>query len=175
MRFSVSVPASPPAGAPAGLRVVVTGTKEANLVALSRLRFQGKRRRTSRKPPTKPSPPRISIKIQWVCNQRSRKKPSAPPSTVAPTMVNGNSKASSAGVKTFLAFATCGDVGCGAFGLSSRVIARHYFSNSNSPARCVAFTTALISVTRSLPSSSSRMPSMVQPAGVVTASLSSAG
>ena len=41
--------------------------------------------------------------------------------------------------------------------------------------RSVAFTTALISVTRSFPSSSSRMPSMVQPAGVVTASLSNAG
>jgi len=50
-----------------------------------------------------------------------------------------------------------------------------YFSKSNSPARCVAFTTALISVTRSFPSSSSMMPSMVQPAGVVTESLSRAG
>src|SRR5260370_41646790 len=50
-----------------------------------------------------------------------------------------------------------------------------YFSKSSSQARLVAFTTALISVTRSLPSSNSRMPSMVQPAGVVTASLSSAG
>src|SRR6266404_305670 len=50
-----------------------------------------------------------------------------------------------------------------------------YFSKRSSPARCVAFTTALISVTRSFPSSSSRMPSIVQPAGVVTASFSSAG
>src|SRR5580704_11255907 len=50
-----------------------------------------------------------------------------------------------------------------------------YFSNSSSPARWVAFTTALISVTRNFPSSSSRMPSMVHPAGVVTASFSSAG
>src|SRR5882762_6963717 len=50
-----------------------------------------------------------------------------------------------------------------------------YFSNSSSPARLVAFTTALISVTRSFPSSSSRMPSIVQPAGVVTASFSNAG
>jgi hypothetical protein len=50
-----------------------------------------------------------------------------------------------------------------------------YCSNSSSPARLVALTTALMSVTRSFPSSSSRMPSMVQPAGVVTASLSSAG
>jgi len=40
-----------------------------------------------------------------------------------------------------------------------------------SPARSVALTTALIRVTRSLPSSSSRMPSMVHPAGVVTASV----
>src|SRR6266508_5469511 len=46
-----------------------------------------------------------------------------------------------------------------------------YLSNSSSPARLVALTTALMSVTRSFPSSSSRMPSMVQPAGVVTASL----
>src|SRR5215472_181370 len=50
-----------------------------------------------------------------------------------------------------------------------------YFSKSSSPARLVAFTTALMSVTRSFPSSSSRIPSMVQPAGVVTASFSSAG
>src|SRR5882762_3641041 len=50
-----------------------------------------------------------------------------------------------------------------------------YFSNSSSPARLVAFTTALISVTRSLPSSSSNIPSIVQPAGVVTASFSCAG
>src|SRR6266851_2217071 len=50
-----------------------------------------------------------------------------------------------------------------------------YFSNSNSPARLVAFTTALMSVTRSLPSSNSIIPSMVHPAGVVTASFSSAG
>ena len=47
--------------------------------------------------------------------------------------------------------------------------------DANSLARCAAFTTALISVTRNFPSSSSMMPSMVQPAGVVTASLSSAG
>jgi len=39
----------------------------------------------------------------------------------------------------------------------------------------VARITALISVTRKPPSSSSRMPSMVQPAGVVTASFSRAG
>src|SRR6266576_418486 len=44
-----------------------------------------------------------------------------------------------------------------------------YFSKSNSPARLVAFTTALMSVTRSLPSSNSMIPSMVHPAGVVTA------
>src|SRR2546426_957959 len=42
-----------------------------------------------------------------------------------------------------------------------------YFSNISSFARWVAFTTALMRVTRSFPSSSSRMPSMVQPAGVV--------
>ena len=47
--------------------------------------------------------------------------------------------------------------------------------NANSLARCAAFTTALIRVTRSLPSSSSMMASMVQPAGVVTASLRRAG
>ncbi len=46
---------------------------------------------------------------------------------------------------------------------------------ANCRARSVARITALISVTRSPPSSSSRMPSMVQPAGVVTASFSSAG
>ena len=48
-------------------------------------------------------------------------------------------------------------------------------SNINSFARSVAFTTALISVTRTLPSSSSSIPSIVQPAGVVTPSLSNAG
>jgi hypothetical protein len=75
----------------------------------------------------------------------------------------------------------------GSFGCSSKIVSvpfdfpqptinrRSHFSKSNSPARCVAFTTALISVTRNLPSSSSRMPSMVQPAGVVTASFNSAG
>src|SRR5262249_8034347 len=50
-----------------------------------------------------------------------------------------------------------------------------HFSNNNSPALLVAFTTALISVTRSFPSSSSRIPSIVHPAGVVTESFSSAG
>ena len=49
------------------------------------------------------------------------------------------------------------------------------YENASSLARCTAFTTALISVTRSLPSSSSMMPSIVHPAGVVTASFSSAG
>ncbi len=47
--------------------------------------------------------------------------------------------------------------------------------NTNSFARCAAFTTALINVTRSFPSSNSNMPSIVQPAGVVTASFSIAG
>src|ERR1035441_5813459 len=47
--------------------------------------------------------------------------------------------------------------------------------NSNSLARCEALTTALMSVTRRPPSSSSRMPSTVQPAGVATASFSNAG
>src|SRR6266568_3182347 len=42
-----------------------------------------------------------------------------------------------------------------------------YFSNISSLARWVAFTTALMRVTRSLPSSSSRIPSIVQPGGVV--------
>ena len=46
---------------------------------------------------------------------------------------------------------------------------------ASSLARCAAFTTALISVTRSFPSSSSMMASIVHPAGVVTASLSNAG
>ncbi len=46
---------------------------------------------------------------------------------------------------------------------------------ASSFARCAAFTTALINVTRSLPSSNSIIPSTVQPAGVVTASFSSAG
>jgi len=46
---------------------------------------------------------------------------------------------------------------------------------ANSFALCVARITALINVTRSPPSSSSRIPSMVHPAGVVTSSLSSAG
>src|SRR6267142_1004993 len=50
-----------------------------------------------------------------------------------------------------------------------------YFSKSSSPARLVAFTTALINVTRSFPSSNSMIPSMVHPAGVVTASFSRAG
>ena len=42
-------------------------------------------------------------------------------------------------------------------------------------AAAMAFTIALISVTRSFPSSSSSSPSMVHPAGVVTMSLSKAG
>src|SRR5581483_1263266 len=46
---------------------------------------------------------------------------------------------------------------------------------ASSFARCAAFTTALISVTRNLPSSSSMIPSMVHPAGVVTASFNKAG
>ena len=46
---------------------------------------------------------------------------------------------------------------------------------TNSRARRVARSTALISVTRSPPSSSSRRPSTVQPAGVVTISFSFAG
>ena len=46
---------------------------------------------------------------------------------------------------------------------------------ASSFARCAAFTTALIRVTRSLPSSSSIIPSIVHPAGVVTASFNSAG
>jgi hypothetical protein len=46
---------------------------------------------------------------------------------------------------------------------------------ASSLALCAAFTTALMSVTRSLPSSSSIMASMVHPAGVVTASFSNAG
>jgi hypothetical protein len=49
------------------------------------------------------------------------------------------------------------------------------YENANSLARCTAFTTALIKVTRSLPSSSSMIPSIVHPAGVVTASFNSAG
>lgn len=52
---------------------------------------------------------------------------------------------------------------------------RPYSEYANSLARCAAFTTALISVTRSLPSSSSMIPSIVHPAGVVTASFNSAG
>ena len=46
---------------------------------------------------------------------------------------------------------------------------------ANCRARSVARITALISVTRNPPSSNSRMPSIVHPAGVVTASFSSAG
>ena len=46
---------------------------------------------------------------------------------------------------------------------------------ARAPARSVARLTALIRVTRRPPSSSSRMPSTVQPAGVVTSSLRSAG
>jgi hypothetical protein len=46
---------------------------------------------------------------------------------------------------------------------------------ANSLARSVARITALMRVTRRPPSSNSRMPSMVQPAGVVTASFSRAG
>lgn len=52
--------------------------------------------------------------------------------------------------------------------------AENYWAAS-SLARAVARITALISVTRRPPSSSSRMPSIVHPAGVVTASFSSAG
>ena len=55
-------------------------------------------------------------------------------------------------------------------------ICEHYsYPAASCLARSVARITALISVTRRPPSSSSRMPSMVQPAGVVTSSLSSAG
>ena len=50
-----------------------------------------------------------------------------------------------------------------------------FYPAASCRARSVARITALISVTRSPPSSSSRMPSIVHPAGVVTASLSSAG
>jgi hypothetical protein len=58
----------------------------------------------------------------------------------------------------------------------SRVlILRCYHPCASSFALCAALTTALMSVTRSLPSSSSRMPSMVHPAGVVTASFKRAG
>src|SRR5882762_1372204 len=68
---------------------------------------------------------------------------------------------------------TCSITSRSAFGCSpsrSKTTSRPlvYFSNISSLARCVAFTTALMRVTRSLPSSSSRIPSMVQPAGVVT-------
>ena len=54
-------------------------------------------------------------------------------------------------------------------------VRRHCPSNMSCFARSVALTTALMSVTRSFPSSSSRIPSIVHPAGVVTASLRSAG
>lgn len=54
-------------------------------------------------------------------------------------------------------------------------LSHHSYENANSLARWTAFTTALIKVTRNFPSSSSMMPSMVHPAGVVTASFSSAG
>ena len=64
---------------------------------------------------------------------------------------------------------------CASRPLSLQRLASSHFSKSSSPARSVALTTALISVTRSFPSSSSRMPSIVQPAGVVTASFNSAG
>ena len=57
----------------------------------------------------------------------------------------------------------------------SRTMSRSYSANISSLARCAALTTALIKVTRNLPSSSSRMPSMVHPAGVVTSSFSNAG
>jgi len=50
-----------------------------------------------------------------------------------------------------------------------------FYPAANCLARSVARITALISVTRSPPSSSSRIPSIVHPAGVVTASFSSAG
>jgi len=48
--------------------------------------------------------------------------------------------------------------------LAVTVQRKDYLSKRSSPARCVAFTTALMRVTRSFPSSSSMMPSMVQPA-----------
>lgn len=49
------------------------------------------------------------------------------------------------------------------------------YPSANSFALCAAFTTALINVTRSLPSSNSMIASIVQPAGVVTASFNKAG
>lgn len=57
----------------------------------------------------------------------------------------------------------------------SRTMYTGYSANMSSLARWAALTTALIRVTRNLPSSSSRMPSIVHPAGVVTSSFSSAG
>ena len=57
----------------------------------------------------------------------------------------------------------------------SGLILRCFHPCASSFALCAALTTALMSVTRNLPSSSSRMPSMVHPAGVVTASFKRAG
>src|SRR5713226_7280292 len=48
---------------------------------------------TSRMPAQKPKPPKTSISQGDVCSQRSIKKPIAPPITIAPTKVNGNSRA----------------------------------------------------------------------------------
>src|SRR5712692_7576344 len=48
---------------------------------------------TSRMPAQKPKPPKTSISQGDVCSQRSIKKPMAPPTTIAPTKVNGNSRA----------------------------------------------------------------------------------
>src|SRR5712692_2811849 len=48
---------------------------------------------TSRMPAQKPKPPKTSISQGDVCSQRSRKKPIAPPTTIAPTNVKGNSSA----------------------------------------------------------------------------------
>src|SRR2546422_5104759 len=48
---------------------------------------------TSRMPAQKPKPPKTSISQGDVCSQRSINKPMAPPTTIARTKVNGNSRA----------------------------------------------------------------------------------
>src|SRR5260370_1704900 len=45
-------------------------------------------------PAYKPRPPKTNISHGFVCIQRSAKKPIVPPTTIAPTKVNGNSRAS---------------------------------------------------------------------------------
>src|SRR5258706_16311355 len=80
------------------------------------------RRKTSFNPPANPSPPRTNVKINFVCSQRSKKYPSTPPNSTAPTIVNGNSIASAVCEEYFFTFTISGDFGSLLFVLSSKAI-----------------------------------------------------